>query len=99
MDRWTTIGLFGLNSNYYAPRLGARTDPRELCRASSSVRAYVYAARAVLKKMRRCVSLVRMGDIHRAVQGGRVCPRRGEDLRGPLAWEVVTAADFGTVTR
>lgn len=98
-ERWPTIGLFGLNSNYHAWRLGLRVDPRTLCRPSESVRAYFHAARSVLRKMvgRKCVDKPRLGDVHRAVQGGRVCPRAGEDLRGPLARVFVSAADFGSV--
>lgn len=98
-ERWGTFGLFGMNANIHAPRLGPKTDPRELCRPAVSVRAYTLAARAALRKMRArgCVDQPRLGDVHRAVQGGRACPRAGEGLRGPLAYAVVTAEDFGRV--
>lgn len=83
---WLTYGLFGLNSNYHARRVHPRADPRALCRVNVSVAAYARAAQDALRRMpRRCgIDAPTWADVHRAVQGGKLCPRAGGRTRLPL---------------
>jgi hypothetical protein len=94
---WLTYGLFGMNSNYYGLELDPKADPRRLCEVTYAVQVYAAAARRRLPRIRRCgVAVPRWGDIHRAIQGGSVCPDGGvERIPVWLAAEPVRPEDFG----
>jgi len=94
---WLTYGLFGMNSNYYGREVNPKADPRLLCDLTYAVQTYAAAARSRLARIRGCgVKIPRWGDIHRAIQGGSVCPDGGvERIPAWLAAEPVQASDFG----
>ena len=96
---WLGYGLFGMNSNYWAGEVDPRADPRRLCGLTYAVQTYAAAARSRLGRIRGCgVATPRWGDIHRAVQGGSVCPDGGtERIPAWLAAEPVHARDLGLV--
>lgn len=71
---WLTYGLFGMTAAYHYRHLGLHADPRQLCDAAASVRAYVAAARAALPKLRRAVRRPTLADLYRAIQRGRIRP-------------------------
>jgi hypothetical protein len=71
---WLSYGLFGMNSNYHADKVA---DPRELCTVRGAVTVYAEAARSAIRRMPSAcgVTSPTWGDIHRAIQGGDLCPR------------------------
>lgn len=94
---WLGYGLFGMNSNYWAGEVDPRADPRRLCDLAYAVQTYAAAARSRLPRIRGCgITTPRWEDIHRAIQGGRVCPDGGaERIPAWLAAEPVRAGDLG----
>lgn len=86
-ELWLTYGLFGMNSNYHARRLHPRADPRTLCKTTVAVATYALAVQDVLPRLRRRCGLAAptWGDVHRAVQGGKLCPRGDGRSRLPAA--------------
>lgn len=95
-ELWLSYGLFGMNSNYYARVLHPFADPRMLCDLDFAVETYAVAAGRAMRKMSGCVELVLWSDIHRAIQGGDICPDgRRQRLPTRLARLPVTRADLG----
>jgi hypothetical protein len=95
---WLTYGLFGLNSNYYARVLHPHADPRRLCSVRVSVATYARAAQGVLRRLPRACGITRptWADIHRAIQGGDLCPDGGhERIPGSIAAGRVRLSDLG----
>lgn len=96
---WLTYGLFGQNSNNFVTRLHPRANPRALCKVNVAVAAYALAVQDVIPRMRRrCgIESPTWGDVHRAVQGGKLCPRPGRRSRLPaqLAAAPAQLADVG----
>lgn len=92
-DVWLSYGLFGMNSNYHAASVD---DPRQLCTTRGAVTAYVLAARSVTRRMRRCVSEPTFGDLHRALQRGKLCPDgRRPGLARHIAGAPIRPGDLG----
>lgn len=102
-EAWLTYGLFGQNSNNHAWRVHPRANPRSLCKITVAVAAYALAVQDILPRMRRrCgIESPTWGDVHRAVQGGKLCPRPGRRSRLPaeLAVAPVRLADVGGWSR
>lgn len=97
-ELWLTYGLFGLNSNYYARVLHPHADPRKLCSTRVSVATYARAAQGVLRRMPRACGITSptWGDIHRAIQGGDLCPDGGrERIPASIATARVRLSDVG----
>lgn len=97
-ELWLTYGLFGLNSNYYATVLHPHADPRQLCSVRVSIATYAKAGQGVLRRMRsRCgIDRPTWADIHRAIQGGDLCPDGGrERIPSSIAAARVRASDLG----
>ena len=95
---WLTYGLFGLNSNYYARALHPHADPRTLCSVRVSVATYARAAAGVLRRLKPACGITRptWADIHRAIQGGDLCPDGGhERIPGSIAAGRVRLSDLG----
>mgnify|MGYP000087068736 FL=1 len=99
-EAWLSYGLFGMNSNYWAGEVDPKADPRRLCELTYAVQTYAAAARSRLPRIRSCgVAVPRWGDIHRAIQGGSVCPDGGaERIPAWLAAEPVRPGDLGAVS-
>lgn len=95
---WQSYGLFGMNSNYWAGEVDPSADPRKLCDLAHAVQTYAAAARSRLPRIRSCgIATPRWEDIHRAIQGGSVCPDGGaERIPAWLAATPVRAGDLGT---
>ncbi len=86
-ELWLSYGLFGQNSNYHADKVA---DPRQLCTVRGAVTAYAVSARSAVRRMRHCAPRPTWADVHRAIQGGDLCPRGGGSrlparLQVPLA--------------
>lgn len=97
-ELWLTYGLFGLNSNYYSRALHPHADPRQLCSTRVSVATYARAAQGVLRRLRSTCRITSptWGDIHRAIQGGDLCPDGGrERIPAALATARVRLSDVG----
>lgn len=96
---WLTYGLFGMNSNNFIRRVHPHGDPRTLCKVNVAVAAYALAVQDVLPRMRRAcdIEAPTWGDVHRAVQGGKLCPRAGRRSSLPVELAVVRVrlADVG----
>jgi hypothetical protein len=90
-ELWLSYGLFGQNSNYHE----ALPDPRQLCTVRGAVGAYMKATRSALRRMRSCsTSPPTWGDVHRAIQGGKLCPN-GRRQKIPMAEVRVRPGDLG----
>lgn len=97
-ELWLTYGLFGLNSNYYARVLHPHADPRTLCSTRVAVATYARAAQSVLRRLPRACGVTRptWADIHRAIQGGDLCPDGGrERIPATIAAARVRMSDLG----
>lgn len=90
---WLSYGLFGQNSNYH----GHLRDPRQLCTVRGAVSSYQRSAKSVIRRMRRrCVARPTWADLHRAVQGGDLCPDGGrERIPARLAERPLEPGDIG----
>lgn len=89
---WQTYGLFGMNSNYFTMLWSKQSDPRVLCDPVVDVLVYRRAAERALRKLNstiRCKNAngetfsfqttPTWATIHRAVNGGKLCPSKHED--------------------
>lgn len=97
-ELWLSYGLFGLNSNYYTRLLHPHADPRQLCSVRVSIATYARAAQGVLRRLPRAcgVRLPTWADVHRAIQGGDLCPDGGrERIPSAIAAARVRMADVG----
>ena len=93
---WLSYGLFGMNSNYWAGEVDPSADPRKLCTLTHAVQTYVSAARSRLPRIRKCVAVPRWADLHRAIQGGSICPDGGtEAIPAWLAATPIRPGDLG----
>ena len=99
-ELWLTYGLFGLNSNYYARALHPHADPRTLCSTRVSVATYARAAAGVLHRLKPACGVTRptWADVHRAIQGGDLCPDSGrERIPSSIAAGRVRLSDLGAL--
>ncbi len=89
---WQTYGLFGMNSNYFTMLWSKQADPRVLCDPVVDVLVYRRAAERALRKLNgtiRCKNAdgetydfkttPTWATIHRAVNGGKLCPSKHEN--------------------
>ncbi|HRI09720.1 MAG TPA: hypothetical protein PKW35_17985 [Nannocystaceae bacterium] len=90
---WQTYGLFGMNANYFTLLWDPAADPRVLCDPIVDIILYRRAAERALRKMQsgpiRCkgsdgetfdvVVEPTWGNLHRAVNGGKICPSKSEE--------------------
>lgn len=91
-ELWLSYGLFGMNSNYHADKVD---DPRQLCTVRGAVTVYAAAARSAVRKMRACAPRPTWADVHRAIQGGDLCPQ-GERSSLPARMRVpLVPGDLG----
>lgn len=86
-ERWQTVGLFGLNSANFVLKIqdgNPEFDPLWLSMPYYSIKAWYRAAKAAEAKLRSgrlaCSQrrTVYWSDVHRAVNGGSLCPRTGK---------------------
>lgn len=111
--RWQTIGLFGMNSNYFTILWDRTADPHVLCDAVVDVLVYRRALVRALHAFARPVMCngIEMqiaptwATLHGAVSGGRRCPTPAPDLRHRARRHalnvdrVVTPSDLGREPR
>ncbi len=89
---WQTYGLFGMNSNFFTMLWDKQADPRVLCDAIVDIVVYRRAAIRAVKKLNgdiRCKNSKgehytfngepTWATIHRAVNGGKLCPSKKVD--------------------
>ena len=89
---WQTYGLFGMNSNYFTMLWSKQADPRVLCDPIVDVLVYRRAAERALRKLNGTIKCKNAdgetydfrttptwATIHRAVNGGKLCPSKHEN--------------------
>ncbi len=97
VDRWGTLGLFGMNAALWIDEVDATAPPEVLCRIPDATVAYVRRMQRARRKIGNGIDcdgdgvrervVASWARLHDAASGGDLCGRsRGKSLRGPLRW-------------